>query len=245
MLIRAIGPTLADFGVADAALNPRLSLQQGATVLRVNDDWSVSSDGSSGAAGTLSAAFSAIGAFPLNPSSKDAALVSPLAAGAFTAQVELNGPPGLVLAELYDTVPQSGARLVNVSARAQVGQGEQGLVAGFVISGGASVRVLIRAVGPGLEQFGVGSVLADPQLDLFRGAVRIERNDDWASGAAGQPSREVLANIFAQVGAFGLDGAGSRDSALLVALEPGTYSAQVSGVGGALGVALVEIYEVP
>jgi hypothetical protein len=245
MLIRAIGPTLADFGVADAALNPRLSLQQGATVLRVNDDWSVSSDGSSGAAGTLSAAFSAIGAFPLNPSSKDAALVSPLAAGAFTAQVELNGPPGLVLAELYDTVPQSGARLVNVSARAQVGQGEQALVAGFVISGGASVRVLIRAVGPGLEQFGVGSVLADPQLDLFRGAVRIERNDDWASGAAGQPSREVLANIFAQVGAFGLDGAGSRDSALLVALEPGTYSAQVSGVGGALGVALVEIYEVP
>jgi hypothetical protein len=245
MLIRAIGPTLLDFGIANAALDPRLSLQQGAAELQVNDDWARAGNAGSAPLRALSEAFAAIGAFPLNPSSRDAALVSALAAGAFTAQITVNSAPGLVLAEVYDTVPQSGARLINVSARAQVGQGEQALVAGFVISGGASMRVLIRAVGPGLEQFGVGSVLADPQLDLFRGAVRIERNDDWASGAAGQPSREVLANIFAQVGAFGLDGAGSRDSALLVALEPGTYSAQVSGVGGALGVALVEIYEVP
>jgi hypothetical protein len=245
VLVRAIGPTLANFAIVDAALDPRLRLVQGAVAFSTNDDWASPEDGGPRAVADLAAAFASIGAFPLNPASKDAALVSPLAAGAFTAEIELNGAPGLVLAELYDTAPQSGARLVNVSARAQVGQGEQGLVAGFVISSDASVRVLIRAVGPGLEQFGVGGVLADPQLDLFRGAVRIERNDDWASGAAGQPSREVLADVFAQVGAFGLAGAGSRDSALLVALEPGTYSAQITGVGGALGVALVEIYEVP
>jgi hypothetical protein len=123
------------FACLGAAMNPRLALRQGATVLRVNDDWGVSSEGGSGAAGTLSAAFTAIGAFPLNPSSKDAALASSLAAGAFTAEIEVSGASGLVLAELYDTLPQSGAWLINVSARAQVGQGDHALVAGFVISG--------------------------------------------------------------------------------------------------------------
>ena len=91
-------------------------------------------------------------------------------------------------------------------------------------------------------KFGVTGVLADPQLALFRQGTTqpIQQNDNWL--AATNAAQVGLAG--AQVGAFNLP-ATSRDSAILVTLDPGTYSAQVSGVGNTTGVALVEIYEVP
>jgi hypothetical protein len=94
-------------------------------------------------------------------------------------------------------------------------------------------------VGPTLGEapFGVPGVVPDPELRLFAGERRIEANDNWGGGAA-------LAAAFARVGAFALP-AGSRDAALLATLPPGAYTAQVSGVGGTTGVALVEVYEVP
>lgn len=102
--------------------------------------------------------------------------------------------------------------------------------------------VLLRAVGPSLAQFGVTGVLADPQLALFRqgSTAAIQQNDNWLT--AGNVAQIGLAG--AQVGAFTLP-ANSRDSAMLVTLEPGSYTAQVSGVASTTGVALVEIYEVP
>ena len=98
--------------------------------------------------------------------------------------------------------------------------------------------MLIRGIGPTLAALGVGGALADPRLDLFNGSsVKLQENDDWGGSAA-------LAGAFASAGAFPL-AAGSKDAALLVTLEPGTYSVQVSGVAGTAGAALVEIYEVP
>jgi hypothetical protein len=96
--------------------------------------------------------------------------------------------------------------------------------------------VLIRAIGPGLAPFGVSGLLADPRLELFGGATKIDENDNWSGGA--------LAEAALSVGAFAIS-PGSRDAALLVTLPPGSYSAQISGVGNTTGVALVEIYEVP
>jgi hypothetical protein len=99
--------------------------------------------------------------------------------------------------------------------------------------------VLIRAVGPtlGVAPFGIPGAMADPKLDLFSGQTVINANDNWGGGAA-------LTAAFANVGAFAL-GAVSRDAALLATLAPGNYTAQVAGVGGASGLTLVEVYEVP
>ena len=97
--------------------------------------------------------------------------------------------------------------------------------------------MLIRAIGPGLSQFNVPGALANPKLELFSGSTKINENDDWGGTAA-------LATLFGNVGAFSIP-ATSRDAVLLVTLAPGSYTAQVSGVGNTSGVALVEVYEVP
>ncbi|MBM3852358.1 MAG: hypothetical protein FJ399_04290 [Verrucomicrobia bacterium] len=114
------------------------------------------------------------------------------------------------------------------------------LTAGFTIEGTGTKNVLIRAIGPTLSGFGVGGAWGDPILVLFAGSTPLGANDDW--GAAGNVAQIVAAAQ--QVGGFAL-AAGSRDAAMLVTLQPGTYTAQVAGVGGSVGAGLVEIYEVP
>jgi outer membrane protein assembly factor BamB/subtilisin family serine protease len=239
VLIRGIGPGLTPFGVTGVLADPKLELFNSASAsIATNDNWD-------GALGTV---FTAVGAFGLPAASKDAALATTLGtAGSFTAQITgVGGTTGIALAELYDADPappnaQSFAavtRLINVSARAQVDTGGGILIAGFVISGNVPKTVLIRAIGPSLTQFSVPGVLADPRLDLYRGDTRIQSNDNWDGTVA-------LAAAFASVGAFPLSPATSKDAALLVTLPPGSYTAQVSGVGNTTGVALIEIYEVP
>ena len=125
------------------------------------------------------------------------------------------------------------ARLSNLAIRAQGGGGDV-LITGFTVGAGPNKTVLIRAVGPTLGAFGVGGALADPKLELFSGSTKIAENDNW---------RELDATAFSAVGAFPL-GAGSKDAALLAELAPGSYTAQVSGVGAGAGVTLVEVYEV-
>ncbi len=125
--------------------------------------------------------------------------------------------------------------LINVSVRKHLCTG---LTAGFVLGGSASTKVLIRAVGPTLGDFGVPGVVADPQLTLFNGqSVKIGENNDWGGTTA-------LTAAFGSVGAFALP-TPSKDAALLVTLPPGNYSVQATGTGTTTGVALVEVYEVP
>ena len=141
--------------------------------------------------------------------------------------------------EVYDADTNRDTRLINVSARNNVGTGSNALIAGFVITGNAPVQLLIRGIGPTLSTYGVGGVLADPKLQIFDSNAQVlVQNDDWGGSAA-------VAVAASQVGAFPLNDPASKDAALLVTLLPGTYSAQVSGQGGTTGVALVEIYEVP
>jgi hypothetical protein len=188
--------------------------------------------------GAISDAFAVSGAFALRPDSRDAAVLRRMDGGNYTAQVTSASGSGIALAEIYDTAPSSGARLVNVSARAQVGIGNGILIAGFNVSGNVPRQVLIRGVGPALSAFGVPRVLANPRLDLYRGTTLLQGNDDWGGTTA-------FTAAFAQVGAFALSGGSSRDAALLVTLSPGSYTAQVSGVGNTTGVALIEVYELP
>ena len=112
------------------------------------------------------------------------------------------------------------------------------VVPGFVIEGPRSRNVLIRAIGPGLTQFGVGAVLADPTMTLNRiaGGVAsvIATNDDWAAS---------LATTFTAAGAFPLS-VGSKDAAIQVHLLPGSYTITVGGKAGNSGQVLVELYEI-
>jgi uncharacterized protein (DUF1800 family) len=130
-------------------------------------------------------------------------------------------------------------RLANVSTLTRVGTGADVLTAGFVITGTTKKTVVIRGVGPRLASapFNVPGTLADPQLTLFgpnSSSLVAASNNDW---------NPAQAAIFDSVGAFALI-PGSKDAALVVDLDPGSYTAQVSGVGNTTGVAIVEVYEV-
>ena len=237
LLIRGVGPTLGVFGVPGFLVDPTMSVFSGSTVVSSNDNWN--GDAQVTAIGTQ------VGAFAFGTvTSRDAAIYSSaLIAGPYTVQVGgVGGTTGITLAEIYDATPvdlflASTPRLINVSARTQVGTGADILITGFNIGGTTAKTLLIRAVGPTLGLFGVTGVLADPKLDLFSGSTVIQTNDNWGGTAA-------ITAAATSVGAFALDG-GSRDAVLLVTLQPGSYTAQVSGVGNTTGVALVEIYDVP
>ncbi len=234
LLLRGVGPALGGFGVAGALADPRLELFRGTVRLAENDNWDNNA--------AVSAAATAVGAFALPAGSRDAAFVqADLAQGAYTAQVTGGGgATGLALAEVFDaSVAQTGVRrLANVSARTQVGTGENVLIAGFVLGGTTARTVLIRAAGPVLGTFGVTGVLADPKLTLYRGAAVVAENDNWQSSAE-------LLDTFASAGAFPFV-ARSRDAALVLLLPPGSYTAHVADAAGtASGVALVEVYVLP
>jgi hypothetical protein len=130
-------------------------------------------------------------------------------------------------------------RLANISGRFQVGTGANIGIAGFVVTSytGAAKPILVRGVGPGLSQFGVGGVLAQPVLSVFDSAGRLV-----ASNAGWNGSTDIAAAGQA-VGTFPL-ATGSSDAALVLNLAPGGYTAQIAGAGGTTGVALAEVYEI-
>jgi hypothetical protein len=227
LLVRGIGPSLTSFGVSGVLNDPKLELFDSGGKIQENDNW-LAGDATT---------FDRLGAFQLASGSRDAALVVSLAPNSYTAQVSgANGGTGIALVELYDAgTSTAGAKLANVSARSEVGTGNNILIAGFSISGTGSKTLLIRAVGPALSGFGVTGALTDPKLELFGPNGKIQENDNWDVQAR---------SMFTRTGAFDLPTA-SRDAVLVVTLPPGPYTAQVSGVGSATGVALVEVYDVP
>lgn len=237
LLLRGVGPALAAFGVPGTLVDPRLEVFSEALKINENDNWNGDAQ--------VAAIGAQVGAFALGAAStRDAALYNPaFPPGNLTIQVTGGASAsGVALAEIYDATPVASfstttPRLINVSARTQVGLGGDVLIAGFVIAGGTSKTVVIRAVGPTLAAFGVPGTLIDPKLDVYSGSTVIHSNDNWGGAAA-------FSAAFANVGAFALTNA-SRDAAVVVTLSPGNYTAQVSGVGNTTGVALVEVYEVP
>ncbi len=236
LLVRAVGPALAAFSVANPLRDPALEFFTGTNRIGENDNW--------GGSAALRTAFSSVGAFAFADSaSLDAAIYnSAVTLGNNSIRVSgVGGATGGVLAELYDATPNDAftantPRLINVSVLKHIGTG---MTAGFVIGGSTPRRILVRAIGPtlGAAPFNVSGVVADPQLALFAGSSQVGENNNWGGTA-------VLSAAFAQLAAFALPN-DSRDAALLVELQPGSYTVQVSGVAGTTGIALVEIYEVP
>jgi GH35 family endo-1,4-beta-xylanase len=138
-------------------------------------------------------------------------------------------------------VTTESPRLANLATRAQVGGAAGQLIAGFVIQGpdpAALKTVLVRGIGPALATFGLTGVLARPTLTVFREGQPIATNNGWASSG----NATAIATAATAVGAFGL-APNSADSALLLQLAPGAYTAQITAADAVTGLALVEAYE--
>jgi hypothetical protein len=111
------------------------------------------------------------------------------------------------------------------------------MIVGFVIDGTSAKTVLIRASGPALSPY-LSGFLPDPELELYNSSnVPVGENFGWA----GDP--EIAAEA-ASVAAFPWTSTTSNDSALLVTLAPGSYTAQVAGASGDSGISLIEVYEI-
>ncbi len=235
VLIRAVGPGLAAFGVGGTMADPKFEVYDGQTKIAENNDW----------AATAAPVFSAVGAFGLPANSRDAAAVLELDAGkGYSIHVFSNTDQGgIVLFEVYDAGNVTGAsKFTNVSVRGPTGAGDSTLILGLNIAGQGKRTLLTRGIGPQLAAFGVGNTIADPQLEIYDSNQRsILANNDWS--AADFVTEMLQAREF--VGAFALAG-GSADASTLALLDPGSYTMQITAAtGAASGEALVEIYEVP
>jgi hypothetical protein len=124
----------------------------------------------------------------------------------------------------------AGGKLVNLASRLRT-SADGSAIAGFVVSGTAPRKLLVRVIGPGLVPFGVPDAAANPRLRILSGQSTVVENDDWS--AAGE-----AAGVAWQVGAFGLP-LGSRDAAVVAVFNPGPYSV----VGTGAGVVLLEVYD--
>lgn len=230
VLLRAIGPGLAPFGVAGTVPDPRLVVRGSAGEVARNDNWS---------AAALGATPGRVGAFPLPAGSADAGLLLELAGGSYTAQVEGADPTaGSALVELYDA-GGGEARLVNLATRGTAGPGAP-LTIGLSVGAGSPRWFLLRGIGPSLLPFGVAGALTDPTLTVFQGSTRIAFNDDWHLSSWAGEVREAAGTVQA----FAL-GANTADAAVLVQLPPGNYTFQVGSKGAATGTVLGEAYELP
>lgn len=230
LLIRAIGPALAEAGMSGALARPRLHVFDSAgRLLATQERWE----------GALKPLFAQLGAGALPDGSNDAALRLTLPPGGYTVQVTGgDGPRGIALIEVYEVGGTS--RLMNLSTRGRVEPGDGLLISGLVIAGKSPRRVLLRTGGPALAKLGVKGVVPDPTLSLFDSKGRVlASNDDWCNS---DYSAEVAAAAAAS-GAYAFPSE-SYDAALLIDLAPGVYSMHVSGLDSRCGLALLEVYDV-
>jgi hypothetical protein len=136
------------------------------------------------------------------------------------------------MVEVFE-IDRADSPLINISTRARVGTGDGVLIGGFVILGSTPQTVVVRARGPSLAPFGITNPLANPTLQLVRSSdqTTIATNNDWGS-----------ATNAAAVQASGFAPSNELESAILITLEPGAYTAIVAGANGGTGVGIVEVF---
>ena len=152
---------------------------------------------------------------------------------AFGVQPALAVLAGIGLVEIFDLDPTVPTKLSNSSTRGLVETGDGVMIGGFIIKGPDNDKVVIRAIGPSLANppINITNALQNPTLSLFDvNGTKIAFNDDWRS--------DQQADIIAT----GLQPSNDLESAIVITLTPGNYTAIVSGVNDTTGVALVEVY---
>ncbi len=242
LVVRGVGPDLIDRGVTDAMLDPVLRFRSGDTLDITNSSWEAGTD-----LDLLDELLPRSGAFPFEPGSKDSLVIGsfPVTSAGYSALIAPNAGEndGIVLAEVFDAdedLFNTDVRLVNISTRAEVGTGQDVLIAGFWLAGTEKANVLIRAIGPGLDGTGVQNFITNPEVTIKNLAQEtIGYSDDWGDTAFKDTLIREMENSGAVVPAEG-----SADSAIILTLDPGGYSAIMSGVDEATGIGLVEVFEV-
>jgi hypothetical protein len=227
VLLRVIGPSLANFGITDAIADPILELHgPGVFTTIVNDNWIDDP--------AEAALISATGIAPSND--LESAILVSLEPGAYTGIVRGRGDSaGVALIEVYDLDQAVDGKLGNISTRAFVGSASEIVIAGFILGNNSGDdRIVIRGLGPSLFGAGVPDALANPTLQLrdSNGAVRA-MNNDWQD----DPMQA------AELATAGLAPTDPSEAAMAVGLSPGLYTALLSGVNDTTGVALVEVYD--
>ena len=224
VIVRALGPSLTAKGVPNALSDPMLELHNSrGNLIFSNDNWKDTQE-------------QWIRDSLIPPTSdREAAIVASLAPGPYTAIVRgKNNSGGVALVEVYDLQKTSGSRLANLSTRGFVGGGDNAMIAGLIVLGPQPTKILFRGLGPSLSAAGILQSLRDPKLDLFNSqGAKMAENDNWKDSQQG-----VIA-------ATGIPPSNNFESAIRVDLNPGNYTAVMSGTNGATGVALIEAYNLP
>jgi uncharacterized protein GlcG (DUF336 family) len=222
VIVRAMGPSLNNFGVNSALADPTLELHDSTgAVIATNDNW----------ADTQAVEVNASGIAP--PNGLESAIVRTLPPGAYTAIVDgKNGGTGTALVEVYDLTPGSDSALGNISTRGAVGPQSDVMIGGFIIGGTTGVtRVLVRTVAPSLISAGITDAMPDPMLELRDGnGALVAANDNWREG----PQLEIQESNLAP--------ANDLESAIITTLPSGPYTAVIRERNGQSGVGLFEVY---
>jgi len=160
-----------------------------------------------------------------------------LAGGTFPVTVAIADLGGSELMIVNPATVSGTGQVVNIATRANVGTGDNVMIAGFIIGSATSTtKVIIRARGPSLSAFGVTDPLADPTLELHDGSgTIIATNDNWKVNDSGGSQQ-------AEVEATNLQPSNDLESALVRTLTPGNYTAIVSGKNSGSGIAIVEVF---
>jgi hypothetical protein len=228
VIVRGIGPSLANFGIQDPLADPTLEVHDSTSILATNDDWKLRPDNSSQQA--------EIEATTLSPTNDlESAIVRTLPANnaGYTAVLRgKNNGTGIGVVEAYDLDVAANSRLANISTRGLVETGNNVLIGGIIASKGLT-KVVVRAIGPTLANFGIANPLLDPTLELFDDSGSpIAVNDNWETSQKSEIEETTLAPN------------DSRESAIVGELGPGNYTAVVRGKNGATGIAVVEAYNI-
>jgi hypothetical protein len=213
---------LTQFGVAGVLSDPALDLYDASNnLIATNDDWQSAAN----AAQVTGSGFAP-------PNSKEPAILMSLTPGNYTAIVRGAGNgTGLALIEGYDLDPTAGSKFGDISTRGFVQTGNGVMIAGVIVKGPNAEDVVIRGIGPTLAGFGVPDVLADPFLDLRDvNGNQLATNDNWKSSQQ------------SALQASGYAPPNDNEAAILLTLNPGNYTAILTGVNGGTGNALVEVY---
>jgi hypothetical protein len=225
VIIRGIGPSLTQFGVQSALANPTLDLYSGAQLLESNDNWMDSPNKQAIINSTVA---------PTN--NLESAIIRTLPAGGASYTAILRGignGTGIGVVEVYDLDSSANSTLANISSRGFVETGDNVMFAGVFVAGSSPLKVIIRAIGPSLSDFGVQGALADPTLELHNGnGTVLESNDNWMTS----PNKQAIIDS-------GIAPSKDKESAIVRLLPAGPpFTAVVRGVSDGTGIAVVQVY---
>jgi hypothetical protein len=242
VVIRAIGPELGapPYNVPNPLYNPTLELHDGTgALIASNDNWGTTIIGG---IITSDQVTDIVDSGYAPGDLRESAMIVSLPPGNYTAIVRgVANMTGVALVEVYDLSPAPDSTLGNISTRSFVQTGDNVIIGGVIVQGTQPKRVIVRAIGPELTQYGVPNVLADPTLELqdSTGAL-IASNDNWQHTIIGGIITSDQVQDIMDSGHAPTD---PRESAIIATLPPGNYTAIVRGINNTTGVALVEVYD--